>query len=442
MSGGWSPLTRGLALFALVSALGVNLVLIGSGQPGVADELARFATGTQGVDSWRPMNQALRHLETDAPRPLYAWLFFDQRIKFIYPPTSLLLIDAFDAVFSQARLRSALNVFSWLLVVVTALFSVALFDRVLEASPRTRALDRRDRLARAGLSLLLSFAFYPVLKAYSLGQMQVFLNALFAALLYAWVVKWKRSAGVLVALLTAVKPQYGALALWGLLRRETSFVAATALAGLTLLALSVGRFGWETHVDYLSVVAEVSRLGEAYWPNQTINGFLQRLLGNGVSAHWDPHVYPPYHRLVHAGTLGGAALLLGAALFLPARGRLRGSAYDLAATALALTMASPVAWEHHYGVLLPIFALLVPALLRVPLLGRARLPVIALVAALASNAWLALGALSGTPWNPLQSLLFFVALAVFGLVLALCRSSAEPNEAGAGAANGALSALP
>ena len=432
----FSPITRGLALFALVSALGVNLVLAAAGQPGVADELRQLATASQGVDSWRPMNQAHRYLASGASPPLYAWLFFERKIKFIYPPTSLLLFDAFDALFSQARLRSALVVFSCVLVWLTAALCAALLDRLLEGSPRTRSPTSEDRVARVALALLLSLAFYPVLKAYSLGQMQVLLNALFAAFLYAWVAGWRRAAGVLVAVMAAVKPQYGVLVLWGLLRRERAFVLSAGLTGCLLLGLSLARFGLATHFDYLSVVAEVSRLGEAYWPNQSVNGFLNRLLGNGVSDHWDPHVYPPYHPLVRGGTLLAAALLLGTALLAPARGRGRGSACDASAMVLALTMASPVAWEHHYGVLLPIFALLLAASLRAPPLGRASLPLLALTAALASNAWLALGALSGTVWNPLQSLLLLDALAVFGLALALCR------QAGDVAAEAPLSPLP
>jgi hypothetical protein len=408
-----------------VSALGVNLALSAAGQPGVVDELRRFAAGSQGVDSWRPMNQAHSYLALDAERPLYDWLFFERRIKFIYPPTSLLLFDVFDALVPGSRLQVALAVFSQLLVWLGAGLCAALLDRLLEASPHTRAAGPADRAARVALALALGLAFYPVLKAYTLGQMQVLLNALFAAFLYAWVAGWKRAAGVLVALMAAVKPQYGALALWGLTRREGVFVGSAALAGALLLGLSLLRFGWDTHQDYLSVVGEVSRLGEAYWPNQTPNGFLHRLLGNGVSDRWDPHVYPPYHPLVHAGTLLGAALLLGTALIVPARGPGRGSGCDASAMTLALTMASPVAWEHHYGVLLPILALLLAASLRSPPLGRATLPLLALAAALAGNAWLALGSLSDTAWNPLQSLLLFVALAVFALALVLCRRVGE-----------------
>jgi hypothetical protein len=436
----FSPLTRGLALFALLCTLGLSGILAVSGQRGVADELRLFAVGVQGVDSWRPMNQAHTHLASGAERPLYAWLFFDQKIKFIYPPTSLLLIDAFAALFSKSGLRAALNVFSWLLVLITAAVSAALLDRLAQAFEPARARNRTDRSVRIALTFALALAFYPVLKAYTLGQMQVLLNALFAGFLYAWVAGWKRAAGVGVALMTAVKPHYGAFVLWGLLRRERSFALAAISAGAALLALSVARFGLASHLDYLSVVGEVSRLGEAYWPNQTWNGFLHRLLGNGVSSHWDPHVYPPYHPVVHAGSLIAAGLLLAAALFVPARGR-RGSACDLCAMALALTMASPVAWEHHYGVLLPIFAVLLVASLREPVLGCATVPLLALAAAVASHPWLALGALSGTAWNPLQSLLLLVALASFALALALSVGGGDPRESGARVASVPLSPL-
>jgi hypothetical protein len=47
--------------------------------------------------------------------------------------------------------------------------------------------------------------------------------------------------------------------------------------------------------------------------------------------------------------------------------------------------------------------------------------VLAVCALLASQHWEALGRLSGTAWNPLQSLLFAVALVLLALLLALRR---------------------
>ena len=198
----------------------VNATLTALGEPSSWNELRLFASGTQGVDSWRPMNQAHAYLGMAAEEPLYQWLFFGQKIKFIYPPTSLLLLD----VLPRDSLLGALNLFSWLLVVLTVGFSVGVFDLVLQRSRFAASADR-DRATRAAIAALLALCFYPVLKAYSLGQMQVWVNGLFAACLYCWLSDRKATAGVLVALMAAVKPQYGVIALWGLLRGERRDVA-------------------------------------------------------------------------------------------------------------------------------------------------------------------------------------------------------------------------
>ena len=123
-------------------------------------------------------------------------------------------------------------------------------------------------------------------------------------------------------------------------------------AGLDAAGVDGGRPG-----ERRAELAHVSRLGEAYLPNQSPNGLLHRLLGNGVSERWLPAVYPPYHLVVHAGTLVVSAGLLLAALWRPPPSA-RGGAMDLCAAMLATLLASPIAWEHHHGLLLPVFAVL------------------------------------------------------------------------------------
>lgn len=411
------PLTRRLALFVLASALGVNALLAGLGQYTALRDTAFFLRGVQGVDSWRPMAQAYAIAPAGAVHPLYQRLFFEQHVKFIYPPTALLLFRALDLVLPIEAWRTALNRLSWLCVALAIGFSAALLDRALaRASPPA---SRADRLARIALVTGFGLCFYPLIKAYTLGQMQVVVNAAFAALLWCWLTGRPVAAGVLVALMAAVKPQYGLFALWGILRGEWRFVASAAGAGALLLAFSVVSFGLDDHLDYLRVLAHVGRHGEAYWPNQTVNGFLQRLLGNGQSAAWDPANYPPFHPIVYAGTLASSVALLAAGLFAPLRFPDRGNALDLAGFAVALTLASPLAWEHHYGVLLPILALALAEAISRRAWGAATWPALALCAAIASNYWDALGRLSGTVWNPLQSLLLFSALVLLALLLGM-----------------------
>ena len=88
--------------------------------------------------------------------------------------------------------------------------------------------------------------------------------------------------------------------------------------------------------------------------------------------------------------------------------------------ALAATIASPIAWEHHYGVLLPIFALL----LRRWDAGRlAPWPAGVLAAAfvLTSTHVHAANRLASTRWNVLQSLLLIGALVVFAVLVRVRR---------------------
>lgn len=420
----FSPPTRHLALFLLVSALGVHVALAAFGERGALHETGLLLRGEQGGDSWVPMLLAYV-TPSDPTHPLYQNLFFERRVKFVYPPTTLLLFRALELTLPQRAWKAALDILSWLCVAIAIASSAALLDRGLaRASPPASSADRVARLA---LAVACGLVFYPLIKACTLGQMQVVVNAAFAACLLCWQSGRRATAGVLVALMAVIKPQYGLFVLWGFVRREWRFAASAALAGLALLGLSVACFGVADHVDYLRVVAYVGRHGEAYWPNQSLNGFLQRLFDNGQSRIWDPVAYPPFHPLVYAGTLVGSLLLLGAGLFWAPRIRPRADAVDLAGFAVALTLASPLAWEHHYGVLLPILAVALVATLERPVRGRASLALLAVCGLIASNYFEALGRLSGTVWNPLQSLLFGAAIALLALLLGLRRAYNAPR---------------
>ena len=429
-----SATTRRLALFAVASTLLLSAGLSALGQPTALRETGLLLRGVQGADSWRPMAQAHAHLQSGSremgdPKPLYDWLFFDRRVKFIYPPTALLGIELLERSLPRARWLGALAALSLLMVALEAALVAALLDRELSrVAPPVSPLDRGTRVATAAL---LTLCFYPVVKAYGLGQAQVFVNALLAALVFAWSRGNRVISGVLVAAMCAIKPQYALIAVWGAARREWRFVGSAAAAGLGVLALSVWAFGLAHHLNYLDVLATISRVGESYYPNQTVNGLLNRALDNGDGLHWDPHDYPPYHPLVHGGTLVSSLVLLGLAVLWRPRDTTRGGILDLCAAALATTLASPIAWEHHHGVLLPIYACLLPALLRRPVLHGATLPVLAVSFVLSSHFLPAANRLAGTPLGAAQSYLLFAALTVLALLLALLHAPQQEQPSGA-----------
>jgi hypothetical protein len=161
-----------------------------------------------------------------------------------------------------------------------------------------------------------------------------------------------------------LKPQFVLFMVWGLLRREWRFLAGwgsvAAVGGIASLAV----FGLQNHLDYLAVLRALSRTGEAFIGNQSINGLLNRLLGTDETpALWKIHEFPLFNPIVYGGTLVSSALIIGAALLVPLRGKSASGLLDFLGAALSFTMASPIAWEHHYGILPVIYIAMMFALL-------------------------------------------------------------------------------
>jgi hypothetical protein len=395
------------------------------------------------VDSWRTMTAAAEFAQDHPGQPLYGEVFFNRKIKFQYPPSSLLVVLPSVHQPTAARLRGMGISWPWILdhislglVLLTAGFAAAI---VRLALMRTGNSSAAASWLGGAAAFAMTLTFYPIVKAYNLGQIQVWINALIAIVFWSWLVGRKRTAGIVAGLACLLKPQTGLLLVWALYRREWRFAGALAATCLLGVALSILVFGVGNHVDYLQVLAHLSRHGESYFPNQSVNGLLHRMLGNGNNLWWDPHGLPPYNPLVYGGTLGSSLALIALALFAPIPARARGSVFDLAFIVLTCTLASPVAWEHHYGCLLPIYALVLPLVLggsTAQTLDVARTrdrgiaiatPVVVLVLvsyALTSNFWSITHRLADSRWNFVQSYLFGGALLMLG-VLYLLRQRVE-----------------
>jgi hypothetical protein len=426
-------LTRRLLLFVATSFVAINgaqLALGVSVRDTDLHPIAWFFSGRQGGDSWRPMNEAYDFATTPEGRrkTLYEKLFFSPAVRhkgFQYPPTSLLPIAA-SRLLGERGGDAAIRAVTWLLIPATALLCLGIYRAGARTAPLERA-RRGDELWALALAVAATLAFYPAMRAYRNGQIQTWLNALFAAALLASLHGRQAAAGSLVGAMCLIKPQYAVIALWAALRRRWPFFGgAVAVAGLGLLA-SVALFGLAPHLEYPSVLTFIARRGESFYPNQSVNGLLNRALGNGQNLEWMEQM-PASHPWVWAGTLASSLLLLGWALGRrPAAGGESGGAdvsagaADLAMIGVAATAASPIAWEHHYGALLPVFALLAPALHAARVFGRLTLPLLALAHLLASHTLRLTDRLADSPLNPLQSYILAGALIVLLLLDGLRR---------------------
>ncbi|HEY0779690.1 MAG TPA: glycosyltransferase family 87 protein [Gemmatirosa sp.] len=403
------------------------------------------------------MLRAYNHRRAQPGHDLYD-VFFTEHTKFQYPPTALLPIDALPASLTsigpplQSGLTSALTWASRAAVVATALLTWMLLEIRLRAAD-TADLQPVDHDAadvtphalgiKGGASMrlvlvgALALTYYPLLKGYALGQVQVMLDMGVAGALVLFSLGCERSAGAVLAACALVKPQYAIVLLWGVLRRRGRFTAVCATVLAVGVGLAVLRFGFEAQISYVSVLRELSRHGEAYWPNQSANGLVNRWFNTADARTFDEHGFPPYQTAVYAVTLVSSALFLGAALLgdLPARFRPQprmshdpqrvehatehAGFTDLLVVLAAATIASPIAWEHHYGVFLPLIIGVLPSLAADRPLGRMTLPFaslsyLAIACVVARPEWLFVTRLRGLA----ASHLFAGAVGTFVLLLA------------------------
>ena len=431
-------LLTGLALVVLINGFAINFAL--PKLPWQAQQITTldyswaFFQHTAHADSWKAMRTALVYADADiraegtepgastaSRKPLYQALYFDNNVRFQYPPSSLLVLQSLRAIGGDSFIGDTrLNFVSWLSIwllsaVVSRIFFLARRSRA-PASESSAALE----ISLGVLALLFTLTFYPVVRGYYLGQIQVWLDLLIAMVIWTWLEGRRGVSGAILSLICVIKPTFALVVVWGAVRRHWRFVAGFAVPMSVFAVLALAAFGFENHMDYLNVLSYISKQGEIFHPNQSMNGLLHRLLHNGNSLEWNRDLLVTFNPWVYGGTVLSSLALMGAGLY---AARERGDdkrGLDLAVILVCATLASPTVWTHHYGVMLPIFALAVPAVLAVEPESRKRYLIWFLLCfALISNNYRALNRLSDTSLNFLQSYVYFGGLAFLALLVKL-----------------------
>jgi|GEM_PF-343886 len=415
-----------LLAFLLLNGFVLNVFLSFFSETTVLDFTRFFITSPvhSGEDSWKQISAGLDYLSSPHGRTLYAEVFFARKEKFQYPPTSLLLLMPLRWL-PDPKMVEVANFLSWLAIIASGFFLSMIFMRATPRPPGENHWPAREKAVGLIAAFGFTLTFYPLVKSFEVGQIQTWLYFLFVLALWFWLSEKKFLSGVFIGWICLVKPQLGLLALWGLIRGERRF--ATGIAGTVGVVglISVALFGWANHGDYLRVLSYIARHGESYYANQSVNGLVNRLLFNGTNLHGNPHAFAPYNNWVYILTASSTAALLAAALIRKRR-RVGGTKNeDFLMATVAFTMASPIAWEHHYSILLPVFAAALPSVLG----ARGRPWMIWLLAVsfvMSANIYPPVNSLANTRFNFLQSHLFFGALALLFILFRLCR---EPRPA-------------
>ena len=355
-----------LLIFMIVSGIIVNSVnilttkyFINHQRPGWQYSnlywVSCLARHRQGADSMWQMLAAIEFHAANPEASIYDSIFYKDHIKFQYSLASLLpyyTLTQWGATYRN--LRNISMIATWFSVWITLAITVIISMRASGIDHRRPRnwLNNALMVLTVGLGVIF---FNPLCKSFGLGQIQTILTLGFTISFYCWMTGREKTAGALLGVIALVKPQYALFLVSALLRKRYGTLLSCATCLLLGMLISCLVFGWHNNWEYLDVLKTIGRLGESYIPNQSMNGLLNRLLFNGNNLAWDSQNYAPYHPVVYVGTLLSSILLIGFALFFPWGDRRRGAA-DFACFGLAATMASPVAWDHHYGILVPILA--------------------------------------------------------------------------------------
>ncbi len=418
------PHDKRLLIFVIASLFTANVLqwavcrALHLGNPGsIKGMLSDFAHVRQWTDSWLPMMKSLDYFQAHPTQPIYSAQLYDTLIYSLGSLLPLWLLRKLG-VSDPAMLR-ILAIGSWLAVLGVAAVCIALARKLLRA--RAAPLTWPSVLA----IILAVLGCYPLLKGNSLGNAQTFLSFGFALLLYLWTTGRERPAGVLAALLAFVKPQFVLLIVWMAVRRRWGALWASLLCAAVVLTLSIAVFGLHNNLDYIPVLAGLSHKAQSHYGNQSMFGTINRMIFNGENLGYTPYVYTPYIPWVYRVTVATSLLLVGGVLAFP-WGKLRAATPDIAAMGLASVAASPMAWEHHYGIVIAIFAWSWFAYgcwqqRRPWLLGTAFF--------LTMNFLAATNLLAAKPgWNLLQSYMYIGALLLLYVLMRLARNVTRGAE--------------
>jgi hypothetical protein len=416
----WWPWILVGCSWVVVPAAAVLLRKIEPSNTNVGHLLAYLAAPLEraDTDSWRPMTMAtevLRSREQGSPS-LYELIFFSGKEKFQYPPTSLALLLVLQRFLAPAEVFSVLNALAWVAVLLTVIASVAVASAKPDGGkPVQVAADGFLALGMIGLG------FYPLLYGQSLGQIQTFLTAAVAVALAANPARRPALCGALIGCCMAVKPQFAVALLVAIAARDWRFVAGVLATALLCLGLVLPWIQWADLTDYLRVMAFLSERSEAFYPNQSIVGVVIRYLGVGDPLVFSSKSFPPaVQEVAFVSRLVSVVFVAIAVL----ASRHRPAAERLAISVVAATLASPIAWEHHHGVLLPIWALVLQCQWHAA--TPVRLTVLSAIVVIGSQALVPLHDLSGDLTRGLlQVPLLWATLATLGLLLWVPRTAAR-----------------
>jgi hypothetical protein len=366
---------------------------------------------------FRPILAAARGRLQDSEASLYRSEELEEHsAAFVYTPiTALALVPLARTELSVQAAADRVHTFHRVLWAVGALLLYGVLFRGL-----------RPSLGLSALFVLHYLAFYPLAQAVQLTQAGLWIW--FGFVLGAFLLQRGHLTlgGIALGLGVSIKPHLVlvpvllALVRGVPLRFVTASAVTVGVAGVTSIAYA----GWADSWKYVTETLPHLSAGYAYFPNQSVNGLLHRLVGVE-----DPAVF---NLALERGWIKAASAVFALAVLVTTTLVLRSTwrpteepmavrndlaVHRLGIVATAAVLASPVCWMHHFVLLTLPFVTLARRLLRSG--ARPRALAFGWFVSLALVGWFFDGRhLSGFPWAFLTGLEFYGAVGLLVILLA------------------------
>ncbi len=441
-----APHRRRIGYFALVALAGIAVVETLNSARILATPMARrpFPQGYVSMGVWsayalvRPLHAtstdiapALRASNRTAQRDdrLYAEFSRVGAANFLYPPTAAVELLPFGWMLGWAgmarttQLMDLLGRLSALVLLLLTLWCLRGF------------LCRRWEWM---LAILVFAAFCPIRWALLCVQVQSFINVFLAGAMLAYAHRRGTLAGVLIGLAGGLKPYLAPLVLFAIARRQWKMALSAVATGVGLILISlwlVGTGPWRT---YLTGVLPVMSAGYATQGNQTFNALARRWRGDSYAFELSPAtpgvtvftrcaaavlvVVSLMPRSLRGSTCVNASTALrqehACGVELPGEVLYRSA--DMGIALLALTMGSPIAWDHYYGWTVVLFCVCFAAGRVVPIPSRVFV-LLGVCYALLGTCWVPMGAGHPGLFSLLDSKMLFASMALLAAAWYVCR---------------------
>ena len=229
----------------------------------------------------------------------------------------------------------------------------------------TRLTGTRCNFIWLGSALAALTFFYPLLYSLRLGQTTplVFLGV--TALYSVYKAGYPKLSGVILGGIICLKITPLILLVYFMVRKKWSLVISSGCAIAFIVIASTFLMGWESNSAFIWNIMRLSGYSVASWNNQSLDGFLLRLVTGGLHLYdWHILALPFTIKMLKYAVVSLLMVVWLIAISAPERTDDTKELFGFSLTVTLMVVLSPISWTHYLLFLVFPYLVLLTALIQ------------------------------------------------------------------------------